>query len=383
MFDYIVVGVGFTGAVIAERIANVLNKEVLVIEKRNHIGGNCFDYYDENGILVHKYGPHIFHTEFEHVWEYLSKFTEWHRYEHKVLGVVNGKNIPIPFNLNSLYKSFSFNDAKRIESKLVQNYGFGAQVPILELKKSRDEDLQLLADYVYKNVFLNYSQKQWGFKPEELDSSVTARVPILISRDNHYFQDPFQGLPQEGYAKLFGRMLSNPLIKIKLNMDYKEILKFENGVLNLFGEKFRGKLIFTGEIDTFFDHKFGKLPYRSLHFEMEKFDQEFFQEVGVVNYPNEYAFTRITEFKHMTGQIHKKTIISKEYPHNYNYERDIPYYPLPINESREIYEKYKKEASKFDNLIFVGRLADYKYFNMDKAIDRALTIFKERIIDEK
>lgn len=383
MFDYIVVGVGFAGAVIAERIANVLNKEVLVIEKRNHIGGNCFDYYDENGILIHKYGPHIFHTELEHVWKYLSKFTEWHKYEHNVLGVINGKNIPIPFNLNSLYKSFSFNDAKRIESKLVQNYGFGAQVPILELKKSRDEDLQLLADYVYRNVFLNYSQKQWGFKPEELDSSVTARVPVLISRDNRYFQDPFQGLPQEGYAKLFERMLSNNLIKIKLNMDYKEILKFENGVLNLFGEKFQGKLIFTGEIDTFFDHKFGKLPYRSLHFKMEKFDQEFFQEVGVVNYPNEYAFTRITEFKHMTGQIHEKTIISKEYPHNYNSERDIPYYPIPINESKEIYEKYKKEASKFDNLIFVGRLADYKYLNMDKAIDRALTIFKERIIDEK
>lgn len=384
MFDYIIVGAGFAGAVVAERIANILNKNVLIIEKRGHIGGNCFDYYDENGILVHKYGPHIFHTDLEHVWEYLSNFTKWHPYEHKVLGFIDGKSIPIPFNLNSLHESFPLKDAERIESKLIQNYGLGVKIPILELKKSLDKDLQLLADYVYENVFLNYTKKQWGLKPEELDPSVTARVPVLISRDNHYFQDIYQGLPLEGYNKLFKRMLSNPLIKISLNTDYREILSFKNGVINFDGNIFRGKLIFTGEIDVFFEYEFGKLPYRTLYFEMENLNKEFYQEVGVVNYPNDHKFTRITEFKYMTGQIHPKTSISREYPYNYHLGRgDIPYYPLPVDESLEIYQKYKKKAFKFDNLICVGRLAEYKYFDMDKVVDRALTIFRERIVNEE
>jgi len=384
MFDYIIVGAGMTGCVMAERIANIINKKVLIIEKRDHIGGNCYDYYNENGILIHKYGPHIFHTELKHVWEYLSKFTDWYPYQHKVLGYIKGKKIPIPFNLNSLYKSFPLKDAQRIENKLVQKYGLGESVPILDLKKSNDEDLKILADYVYNNVFSNYTKKQWGMKPEELDPSVTARVPVSISRDDKYFNDPYQGLPREGYTKLFKRMLSNPKIKIRLNTDYKEILNFKNSYIKLFDNNFTGKLIFTGEIDYFFNYEFGRLPYRSLKFEIKNLNQEFYQEVATVNYPNDYDFTRITEFKHLTGQNHPKTTIAREYPIEYLSERgDIPYYPIPKTDFINIYRKYQQKAVNFDNLIFIGRLAEYKYFNMDRVVDRALTIFQEKLVNAK
>jgi UDP-galactopyranose mutase len=382
LFDYIIVGAGFAGSVMAERIANVLNKKVLVIERRNHIGGNCYDYPDKHGILVHKYGPHIFHTELKHVWDYLSRFTDWYQYQHQVLGYINGKYIPIPFNLDSLHESFPFDIAQRIEDKLVRQYGIGSNVPILELKRSDDENLHLLADYVYNNVFLNYTQKQWGMKPEELDPSVTARVPISVSWDDHYFKDPYQGLPAQGYTKLFEKMLSSSNIKLKLNTDYKELLKFNNGKFQLEGDEFDGKLIFTGEIDYFFDYKWGKLPYRSLHFEMETINQDFFQEVATVNYPNDFEFTRITEFKHLTGQNHPKTTIAKEYPRDYYPKMgDIPYYPIPKEEFMECHRKYSQKADEFQNIIFLGRLAEYKYLNMDLVVDRALTIFKEKLLN--
>lgn len=377
-------GAGLAGSVMAERIANFLDKKVLIIEKRNHIAGNCYDYYNKNGILVHKYGPHIFHTELEHVWRYLSKFTEWRHYQHKVLGFINGKYVPIPFNLNSLYESFANDDAQRIEAKLIDKFGQGVEVPILELKKSEDRDLRFLADYVYMNVFLNYTKKQWGMTPEEIDPSVTARVPLIISRNDHYFKDHYQGLPAEGYTKMFESMLSDHKIDTKLNRDYKEILKFKEGHIELFGEKFQGTLIFTGEIDYFFDYEFGKLPYRSLHFEMENRDQEFFQEVATVNYPNDYEFTRITEFKHLTGQNHPKTTFAREYPRDYHLGRDeIPYYPIPKTDFVETYRKYQRKAEEFDNLIFVGRLAEYQYFNMDRVVDRALNIFQEKIANAR
>lgn len=380
LHDYIIVGSGFAGSVIAERIANILRKNVLIIEKRDHIAGNCYDFYDDNGILVHKYGPHIFHTKLKHVWEYLSEFTQWYPYQHNVLGFVNGKKIPIPFNLNSLSECFSIEDAWLIENKLIEKYGMGVKVPILELKKTEDEYLQLLANYVYENVFLNYTFKQWGMKPEELDPSVTARVPISISHDNRYFQDPYQGLPSQGYTKLFEKMLSNPQIEIKLNTDYKEILKFNRGNITFSGEKFTGKLIFTGEIDNFFDYEFGRLPYRSLIFENENINQEFYQEVGTVNYPNDHDYTRITEFKHLTGQKHPRTTISREYPKNYHPEKgDIPYYPIPKKKHMETYQRYKQKSMEYDNLIFVGRLAEYRYLNMDLVIDGALTTFKEKL----
>lgn len=381
MFNYVIIGSGFSGSVIAERIANVLNKKVLIIEKRNHIGGNCYDYKDENGIIVHKYGPHIFHTNYKEVWDYLFNFTEWRIYHHKVLAFVDGKKIPIPFNLNSLYEVFSPSLAKRLEDKLLSKYKHGAKVPILELRKTNDQDLKFLANYIYKKIFVNYTAKQWGRKPEEIDPEVTARVPVVISRDNKYFTDKYQGVPKEGYTKIFERMLAHPNIKILLNTNFKEVLKvdLESRKIYFLGQEFKGKVIFTGMIDELFDYKFGVLPYRSLNLKFETIEKEYFQEVAVVNYPNDYDFTRITEFKHIHPVETKKTIILKEYPKSYEAGKDIPYYPIFAEEARERYNKYKELAKKFDNLILVGRLAEYRYYDMDDAVKRALEVFEERI----
>ena len=381
MFNYVIIGSGFSGSVIAERIANVLNKKVLIIEKRNHIGGNCYDYKDENGIIVHKYGPHIFHTNYKEVWDYLFNFTEWRIYHHKVLAFVDGKKIPIPFNLNSLYEVFSPSLAKRLEDKLLSKYKHGAKVPILELRKTNDQDLKFLANYIYKKIFVNYTAKQWGRKPEEIDPEVTARVPVVISRDNKYFTDKYQGVPKEGYTKIFERMLAHPNIKILLNTNFKEVLKvdLESRKIYFLGQEFKGKVIFTGMIDELFDYKFGVLPYRSLNLKFETIEKEYFQEVAVVNYPNDYDFTRITEFKHIHPVETKKTIILKEYPKSYEAGKDIPYYPIFAEEARERYNKYKELAKKFDNLILVGRLAEYRYYDMDEAVKRALEVFEERI----
>ena len=380
MYDYIIVGAGLAGSVLAERIANVMEEKVLVIEKRDHLGGNCYDYYDEAGLLVHKYGPHIFHTQIKEVWDYLSQFTEWRPYQHRVLGYVDEKKIPIPFNLTSLYESFPRDMANRMEEKLVENFGREVQVPILELKDCDDDDLKLLADYVYRKVFLNYTKKQWGLKPEELDPSVTARVPVLISRDDRYFQDHYQGIPVEGYTPIFEKMLKSPHIELMLKIDFREVLEFDEGVILHNGEKFKGKLVYTGEIDYFFDYQYGRLPYRSLRFEMETLDQEYYQEVATMNYPNDHQYTRITEFKHLTGQVHDKTSISREYPQSYQPERgDVPYYPIPRKECQEIYWRYREKADKVPGLILLGRLAEYQYYNMDLVVAKALKIFKEEI----
>ncbi|MBB6281992.1 UDP-galactopyranose mutase [Geobacillus subterraneus] len=385
MFNYVIVGAGFAGAVIAERIATQLNEKVLVIDKRNHIGGNAYDYYDENGILVHKYGPHIFHTRSKEVWDYLSQFTEWHLYHHHVLGSLDGKKVPIPFNLNTLYELLPESLAKPLEEKLVNKFGYNVKVPILKLRQTDDRDLKFLADFVYDKVFLNYTTKQWGMKPEELDPTVTGRVPIYISRDNRYFQDPYQGIPKQGYTEIFRKLLSHSNIKIMLNTDYKEVIEidFDKGNISLFGQAFKGTLIYTGKIDEFFNYEWGELPYRSLRFEFESIHKEFVQPVGTVNYPNEYEFTRITEFKHLTGQIHPSTTIVKEYPQAYERNvrgKDIPYYPIPKKENLELYARYKERARQFPNVLFVGRLAEYRYYDMDAVVARALTVFKNHIL---
>lgn len=385
MFDYIIIGAGLAGSVIAERIANVLNKKVLIIEKRNHIGGNCYDYYDENNILVHKYGPHIFHTEIKEVWDYISQFTKWNYYQHQVLGFIDGKKVPIPFNLNTL-KELLPESSTKIKKKLIDNFGCNIKVPILDLMETEDKDLKFLADFVYKKVFLNYTKKQWGIKPEELNPSVTARVPIYISLDNRYFQDQYQGMPKDGYTKIFEKMLENKNIELMLNTNFNDILKInlDENKLYFLDQEFKGKLIFTGKIDEFFDYEFGELPYRSLNFDFETINQEYFQEVGTVNYPNNFDFTRITEFKHLTEQKNSKTTIVKEYPQVHYKDikgKDIPYYPIPMNVNLELYKRYKEKADNF-NFIFVGRLAEYKYYNMDIVINRALMIFKEQIANE-
>lgn len=369
MFDYIIIGSGFSGSVLAERIANQLNEKVLVIEKRNHIGGNCYDYYNNDGILIHKYGPHIFHTNYKEVWDYLSSFTEWHAYEHSVLAMIDNKKVPVPFNLNSLHMLFKNNIASRLENKLINTYGINVKVPIFKLRESNESDLKVLADYIYERVFLNYNIKQWGMRPEELDSSVTERVPVFISRDNRYFQDQYQGIPKNNYIKIFKRMLGHKNIKILLNTDYKEII---NSI------KYK-KLIYTGPIDYFFYYKHGKLPYRSMKFIFKTKNLEFFQKAAVINYPNDYDFIRITEYKHLTGQKYSKTTISKEFPEDYLEGKNVPCYPTPIRENLILYKKYKKETLKIPDVIFLGRLAEYKYYNMDEVIHKALKIFYKRL----
>jgi UDP-galactopyranose mutase len=381
LFNYIVVGSGFAGSVIAERIANVLNQKVLIIEKRNHIGGNCYDYRDENNIIVHKYGPHLFHTDYKEVFDYLSNFTDWHIYHHKVLAFVDGKKVPLPFNLNSIYEVFPQELAKRLEVRLIEKYGYGAKIPILELLKEEDQDLKFLANYVYEKIYKNYTIKQWGLKPEEISPQVTARVPIYVSRDNRYFTDKYQVVPKDGYTKIFERMLDHPNIKIMLNTDFKEVISidFENKKIYFLGQEFKGKLIFTGMIDELFNFKYGFLPYRSLDLRFETIEQEYYQEAPVVNYPNDYDFTRITEFKHIHPVKSNKTTILKEYPKAYRPNVDIPYYPVFTKENQELYNKYKEEADKFENLVLVGRLAEYRYYDMDDVVKRALEVFEERI----
>ncbi len=380
MFDYIVVGSGFAGSTIAERIANVLNKKVLIIEKRTHIGGNCFDIKDENDIIIHKYGPHLLHTDHEKIFHYLSNFTEWDIYHHEVLAFIDGKKVPIPFNFNTLDKLFPLALSQKLQNKLLEKFKLNEKVPILELKKINDKDIQLLAQYIYEKVFLNYTIKQWGYKPEEIDPNVTARVPVFIGRDNRYFNDKYQAVPKLGYTKIFERMLNNPNIKLLLNTDFREVLKVDLNSKKIYflGQNFKGKLIFTGMIDELFNYRFGKLSYRSLNLEFKKIDKTYFQEVAIVNYPNDYDFTRITEFKHIHKVETKKTTILYEYPKTCQ-ENDIPYYPLFTKESIEEFNKYKELSEKFENLVLVGRLADYKYYNMDDIVKRALEVFEEKI----
>lgn len=382
MFEYIIIGAGLAGSVIAEQISNVLNKKVMIIENRDHIGGNCYDYPYKNGIIIHKYGPHIFHTESKEVWDYISKFTQWYHYIHYVLGHIDGKNVPIPFNLNTLNELFSKDEAEDLTEKLIQKFGNDVKIPILELRKIDDRNIQALADFIYQKVFLNYTRKQWEMEPEELDHSVMTRVPVYISKDNRYFQDKYQGMPRDGYTKLFKNLLSNENIKILMNTNFKEIIKvnLDKNEIYLGENKFNGKLIYTGKIDEFFDYKFGELPYRSLKFDFKTLNKEYFQEVGTVNYPNDHDFTRITEFKYLTGKKSSKTIILTEYPQKYNKNKNIPYYPIPQKENLKLYQKYKMEAKKFDNVIFLGRLAEYQYYNMDEVIEKALKVFKEKII---
>jgi UDP-galactopyranose mutase len=381
MFEFIVVGSGFAGSVMAERIANVLNQKVLIIEKRNHIGENCYDYRDENNIIVHKYGPHLFHTDYKEVFDYLSNFTDWYIYHHKVLAFVDGKKIPLPFNLNSIYEVFPQELAKRLEVKLIEKYGYGTKISILELLKEEDQDLKFLANYVYEKIYKNYTMKQWGLKPEEISPQATARVPIYISRDNRYFTDKYQAIPKDGYTKIFERMLNHPNIKIMLNTDFKEVISidFENKKIYFLGQEFKGKLIFTGMIDELFNFKYGFLPYRSLDLRLETIEQEYYQEAPVVNYPNDYDFTRITEFKHIHSVKSDKTTILKEYPKTYQPNVDIPYYPVFTKENQELYNKYKEEADKFENLVLVVRLAEYRYYDMDDVVKRALEVFEEKV----
>ena len=377
MFDYIIVGAGFAGSVIAERIASQLDKKVLVIEKKSHIGGHCFDYKDENGILIHKYGPHLFHTNNKKVFDYLSNFTEWQIYNHKVLGYIDGKKVSLPFNFNTIEQLFPKVLSEKLIAKLLEYFQINTKVPILELKKIQNSDLRFLSDYIYEKVFLNYTAKQWGKKPEEIDPEVTSRVPIFIGRDDRYFNDTYQAVPLFGYTKLFESMLNHKNIKLLLNTDYKEVINidFQNKKMYLFNNEFNGKLIFTGPIDELFEYTYGVLQYRSLKIVTKTINTAFFQEAATVNYPNNYDFTRITEFKHIHPINSVNTTIMYEYPDEY-VQGKTPYYSMFTTEAKMQYEKYFELSQTIKNLFLVGRLAEYRYYDMDDVVEKALNVFE-------
>ncbi|MFD2998734.1 UDP-galactopyranose mutase [Pontibacter toksunensis] len=363
MFDYLIIGAGFAGSVLAERLASQLNKKVLIIDKRNHIAGNAFDHYNEEGILVHKYGPHIFHTNSRDVFDYLSNFTEWRPYEHRVLASVDGQLVPMPINLDTINKLYGLN----LTAFEVEGFFQSVAEQVPEVRTSEDVVVSRVGRELYEKFFRNYTRKQWGMDPSELDKSVTSRVPVRSNRDDRYFTDTFQAMPKHGYTAMFEKLLSHPNIKIMLNTDYHEIVDVI---------PFR-KMIFTGPVDEYFDFCYGKLPYRSLEFRHQTLEQEVHLPTAVVNFPNEHAYTRVTEFKYLTGQQHPKTSIVYEYPQA---EGD-PYYPVPKAENAALYRKYKKLADETPGVYFVGRLATYKYYNMDQVVAQALTLFK-RFEDE-
>jgi len=357
MFDYLIVGAGFAGSILAERLASDGEKFVLLIDKRNHIGGNAYDHYNEDGILIHKYGPHIFHTNSSQVFEYLSQFTKWRPYEHRVLASVDGQLVPIPINLDTVNRIYGLN----LTSFQVAEFFKSVSEPCFPIRTSEEVIVSTVGRELYEKFFKNYTRKQWGLDPSELDASVTARVPTRTNRDDRYFNDIYQAMPLHGYTRMFENMLDHSRIKMLLNTDYREIL----GVIPF------KEIIFTGPIDEFFDYRFGKLPYRSLEFKHETINCKVFQPAPVVNYPNEHPFTRVTEFKYLTGQEHEKTSIVYEFPRS---EGD-PYYPVPRPENTEIYKKYQELASATPWVHFVGRLATYKYYNMDQVAAQALTVY--------
>lgn len=357
MFDYLIVGAGFAGSVLAERLASQAGKKILIVDIRPHIGGNAYDHYDDSGILVHKYGPHIFHTNSRQVFEYLSQFTEWRPYEHRVLASVDGQLVPIPINLDTINKLYGL----KLDVFQVQQFYESIAEPRDPIRTSEDVVVSKVGQELYEKFFRGYTRKQWGIDPSELDRSVTARVPTRTNRDDRYFTDSYQAMPLHGYTRMFEQMLSHPNIKVMLNTDYREIAKVI---------PYR-EMIYTGPVDAFFDYCYGKLPYRSLEFKHETLGKPVYQPAPVVNYPNEHLYTRITEFKYLTGQEHPKTSIVYEYPQD---EGD-PYYPVPKPENAERYKQYKALADATPNVHFVGRLATYKYYNMDQVVAQALTVF--------
>jgi UDP-galactopyranose mutase len=363
-FDYLVVGAGLAGATLAERLASQSGKKILLVDKRNHIGGNTYDYFDNEGILVHKYGPHIFHTNSKEVFDYLGQFTAWRPYEHRVLASVDGMHVPIPINLNTLNQLYNLH----LNSSEVDSFLASKAEKKKQILTSEDVVVNRVGKELYEKFFKGYTKKQWDLDPSELDASVTARIPVRNNRDDRYFTDTFQAMPLHGYTKMFETMLHHPNIKVMLNTDYKEIME---------DISFK-KMIYTGPIDYFFDNCYGKLPYRSIHFKFETVDTPVFQPTGTVNYPNEHAYTRITEFKYLTGQKHNKTSIVTEYPTD---EGD-PYYPIPRAENAELYKRYQILALQMKDVYFAGRLATYKYYNMDQVVAQALALYKKIIAAE-
>ena len=366
-YDYLIVGAGFAGSVLAERLASQHGAAVLLIDRRPHIGGNAYDEKDAAGILYHKYGPHIFHTNSEQVWDYLSQFTEWRRYEHRVQAQVRGQLVPIPINRTTLNMLF---DANLKTDEEAADYLAQRAEPVDDIQTSEDVVINAVGRELYELFFRGYTRKQWGLDPSELDKQVTSRIPTRTNTDDRYFGDTFQAMPLHGYTKMFERMLDHPLIEVRTGVDFAELKDRAHEIAN--------HLIYTGPIDEYFDFRFGKLPYRSLKFDHQTLDQECFQPVAVVNYPDpQVPYTRISEYKHLTGQQAPNTTITYEYP---SAEGD-PYYPIPRPENQELFKEYEALADATDNVTFVGRLATYRYYNMDQIVGQALATFRR--MDEK
>ena len=374
-YDALVIGAGFAGAVVAGELARRGGKHVLVLERRDHIGGNAYDRPDEAGVLIHQYGPHIFHTKNRRVYDFLSCFTDWRDYQHRVVAKVHGAELPVPFNLTSLELAFGAEKAGVLAQKLLAAYGAETKVTVLQLRESADPDVRALADYVYENVFLHYTMKQWGQTPEEIDPATIARVPVFLSRDDRYFQDPWQGMPLHGYTALFEKLLDHPNITVELGAD--ALLRLKPGdKLTLDGEEFTGPVIYTGAADELFGYQFGALPYRTLEFRFETYPVDHWQSHGTVNYTVSEDFTRITEFKYLTGQVLPGvTTIVREYARAYTGAAgETPYYAILDRENNTLYGRYKALSERYVNLHLLGRLAEYQYYNMDAIVERALDL---------
>lgn len=377
-FDVLVVGAGYAGAVTARGLADK-GKKVRILERRNHIAGNAYDRLDQAGVLVHQYGPHIFHTNDKQVFDWLSRFTQWRDYQHRVIanipdGAGGRMTYPVPFNLTSMETAFGAEEGRRLADKLIQAYGEEKKVTILELRQNPDPEISALADYVYEHVFVRYTMKQWGQKPEDIDPGTTARVPIFLSRDDRYFQDAYQGMPRNGYTPMFEAMLDHPNIALELGTDALSRLDVSGDMLKVDGAPFERPVIYTGQADELFGFRYGPLPYRTLDFRFETLHRDDFQGYGTVNYTVDQEYTRITEFKHLTGQnIPGVTTIVKEYSRAHSgIFGEIPYYAVINPDNNALYGQYKTLADRVGNLHLLGRLAEYKYYNMDAIAARAL-----------
>ena len=365
MYDYLIVGAGFAGSTLAERLASE-DKKVLLIDQRNHIGGNAYDHYNEDGILVHKYGPHIFHTNSKDVFNYLGRFTDWRSYEHHVLASVDGQLVPIPINLNTVNTLYGLN----LSSSEVDEFYKSKAEPQDKIRTSEDVVINQVGRELYEKFFKGYTKKQWDLDPSELDASVTSRIPVRTNKDNRYFTDTYQAMPLHGYTKMFEKMLDHKNIHVMLNTSYEDIAE----------EVSYKRLIYTGPIDQFFHECYGKLPYRSIEFKFETIDQEYSQSTGTINYPMNQPYTRITDFKYLSGQKHPKTAIVYEFP---TAEGD-PYYPIPRPENAAIYKQYQDRAASMADVFFTGRLGTYKYYNMDQVVAQSLTLFRKLMaLDEQ
>lgn len=372
----LIVGAGLSGATVARLFADS-GEEVIVIDKRETIGGNAYDYVDRNGITVQPYGPHFFHTDDKEVFDFLSRFTEWEKYEHRVKAFVKGKLVPVPFNLTSLETLFPCEKAETIKNILVGEMGMGSTVPIFTLKEHDSVEIREFAEYVYQNIFYHFTQKKWGFRPEELGESVINRVPVRISYEDRYYSDEYQFMPKDGYTEMVSNMLRHPNIKLKLGKDAKKIISLSEGEIFLNGKPFDGELVYTGCIDELFDYCLGVLPYRSMKFKFRTKKRSSYQECAVINYTTSAKFTKISEFTKFACKPKGKTVIVKEYPKKFKKGRKVPYFPIPTSGNFAHYCQYLEEAKKYKKLHLLGRLATYKYIDMGDTVRNAMNLFEK------